>query len=160
MAKVIANMGSLMRKLDSLGGNVQKALTRGMRITLQSAQGSANRRKPYGSIRIQEEMKATADKVEGKVFSNTPWAAYVEFGTGPVGAADHDGISPNVAVTYHPTSWAWPTGEKDANGKEIFVTTRGQPAKPYLYPASKENESVFEGETRKAVLEEIRRMGG
>ena len=162
MAKVIANMDSLLKKLDRLGGDTKNAIVRGMKKTLNSAHGSATANTKYGSIRssLDREIKVLPDKIEGKVFTNLFHAKFIEFGTGPVGAENHSGISPNVPVTYHPTSWAWPTGEKDANGKEIFVTTRGQPAQPFLYPAAKENEGVFVAEVKNELLSAIRRAGG
>ena len=156
MAKVIANMGSLMRKLDSLGGNVQNALAKAMKTTLESAQGSAEKNTEYGSVRssLKVEMKVTPDSVDGKVFTNLFHAKFIEFGTGPKGQANHGGISPHVPVTYTLHPWAYHSEDYG------WVTTSGQPARPFLYPAAKENEETFKNETREKLLNEIRRMGG
>jgi HK97 gp10 family phage protein len=156
MAKVIANMDSLLKKLDRLGGDTKNAIVRAMKTTLQSAEGDAKANSMYGSVRtsIKSEHKVEPDKIEGKVFTNLPHAVFIEFGTGPVGAANHSGISPEVPVTYTQHPWVYHSEDYG------FVTTSGQPARPFLYPAAKENESVFEGETRKELLSAIRRAGG
>lgn len=154
MAKVIKGLDSLLSKLSSMGGNVERALERAIKRTVEAAEGDAKALRPYSSISIQSEVKATPGGTEGRVFSNTPYAGFVEFGTGPKGEANHGGISPNVPVTYHPTSWAYKSEEYG------WVTTSGQPAKPYLYPAAKQNEDVFESEVRGELLLELRKAGG
>jgi HK97 gp10 family phage protein len=156
MAKQIKGLDSLLSKLSMMGGNVQNALTRAMKTTIQATEGDAMTNSKYGSVKptIHSEIKEIPGGVEARVFCNHPAAAYIEFGTGPKGQADHAGISPNVPVTYHPTSWAY---ESEEYG---WVTTSGQPAKPFMYPAAKQNEPVFEGETRKELLLELRKAGG
>lgn len=90
------------------------------------------------SIRIKVE--ATADKTVGTVYTNNGYAHYVEFGTGPVGQEKHEGISPHVPVAYGQDPWVWPDKEGG------FHYTRGQPAKPFMYPALKSTEDlVVEG---------------
>ena len=156
MAKVIANMDSLLKKLDRLGGDTKNAIVKAMKTTLQSAEGDAKANSMYGSVRttIKSQFKVEPDSIEGEVFSNHPAAQYIEFGTGPKGQADHAGISPNIPVTYTQHPWVYHSEDYG------FVTTSGQPARPFLYPAAKQNESVFEGETRKELLSAIMKAGG
>ena len=157
MAKLIANMDSLLKKLDRLGGDCRSAIKRGMKTTLQATEDDAEAFTKYGRVKAtthNEFLKDKSDVIEGRVFCNHPAVQYIEFGTGPVGAANHSGVSPNIPLTYHPTSWAYHSEEYG------WVTTKGQPAKPFLYPAAKQNESVFEGETRKELLSAIMKAGG
>ena len=85
-----------------------------------------------GSIYTQVQQEAHA--VIGSVYTNKEYAAYVEFGTGPVGQANHAGISPAVPVAYVQEGWVWP----DVDGG--FHYTEGQPAQPFMYPALKTME--------------------
>lgn len=90
---------------------------------------------------------AVQDAVTGWMEGN------VEFGTGPNGQADHQGISPNIPVAYRQTGWMMPASTmseeeargygfgiaKDKEGKVIGYYTKGQPARPFLYPAMADN---------------------
>lgn len=167
MAK-IKGMQKLMRTLDSLGGNVVEELK--IAVELATLQAAANARmlapsNKYGqsfgggavplSGSITEEFEDTGSEFVGHVVTNAPHAAYVEFGTGPVGAANHSGTSPEVQVSYTSREkWAYPYHDKD--GLQ-FAATSGQPARPYLYPAAKQNEKVFAQLGREALQEAIAR---
>lgn len=91
-------------------------------------------------------------EVFGIVYTNVPQAIYQEFGTGPEGASNHAGISPNASPSYTMVEW-WVHEsrvlESDAemyhwasietkDGK--FYRLDGQAADPFLYPALKNNE--------------------
>ena len=101
----------------------------------------------------------TSIETEGEAVAGVCWSAseygmYVEFGTGPVGQVNHEGISPDIAVSYSQKGWMIPGKAMDrtyaeskglgvVEGKEgevIGYLTNGQPARPYLYPALKNNE--------------------
>lgn len=167
----IKGLDSLMRKLDALGGDVKSALAQAVKQTTETAAADAKRMAPAnsgsqaggsggGSLRssISTEQKEQIGGVEGRVFANAPHAAYVEFGTGPVGAANHSGISPHVSVSYTDRkSWVYPTV---LGGKETFVTTSGQPARPYLYPAAVMNKDTFKSITKLKLMDAIRKAGG
>ena len=71
----------------------------------------------------------------GVIFTNKEHATYVEFGTGPVGESNHEGISPEVKPMYSPSPWIYYSDKV-----ERFVFTEGQPAKPFLYPALHNNK--------------------
>ena len=154
MAIEIKGLDSLLKKLDSLNGNVKNAVYRGLEQVIEFADGEAKANKPYGSIMIQAETKMTADGAEGKVFTNTPHAAYVEFGTGPKGQANHSGVSPKIPVTYTRHPWVYKSEDYG------WVTTSGQPAKPYLYPAAKATEPRVLQIMGNVFMQEIRRVGG
>lgn len=154
MAVEIKGLDSLIAKLNAMGGNVMDALDKAVKETVQHAHGEAVVLKPYASIALQTDTKRTATGTEGKVFTNTPHAAFVEFGTGPKGSANHAGTSPNVPVTYTEHSWVYKSDEYG------WVTTKGQPARPYLYPAAKLTEDKFEQYIRLQLLNALRKAGG
>lgn len=97
------------------------------------------------------EMNEGEDGLEAVVYTDNDHAIFVEHGTGPKGAANHAGISPNVTPTYKATPWGIPQGsisDEDAkfyrmpkhivNGKTYYKTA-GQAAQPYMYPALADN---------------------
>ena len=86
-----------------------------------------------------------------EVFTNVSYAPYVELGTGPKGVADHEGISPEITPAYTMEPWwihesdvdpwiaeqyHWPSIDTP-EGK--FYKCDGQPARPFMYPALKDN---------------------
>ena len=96
---------------------------------------------------IKSDVTVTDQEVVGTVYTNKEYAQYVEFGTGPVGAANHAGISPDVAITYRTSGWWISEDQIDPNvaekyhfkcieyeGKKFYYTT-GQRAQPFMYPA-------------------------
>lgn len=90
-------------------------------------------------------------RTEGICFTNAPHNQFIEFGTGPRGQANHKGISPNVAVSYSQSPWWIHESQIERRVAEKykffyidtpegrFYQCSGQPAKPYLYPALKNN---------------------
>lgn len=89
-----------------------------------------------------------------EVYTNVSYAPYVELGTGPKGAANHDGISPEVTPTYTMAPWwihesdvdpwiaeqyHWPSIDTP-DGK--FYKCDGQPARPFMYPALADNRDT------------------
>lgn len=107
----------------------------------------------YGELRqsISVKVDKDGDGVIGMVYTNKPYAMYVEFGTGPVGKENHNGVCPEVNVSYSQNGWYIP-GDKissaDAEryhfpkteGEEMdFYYTQGQPAQPFMYPALHSN---------------------
>lgn len=167
----IKGLDSLMRKLDALGGDVQNALAQAVMETAEVAAADARTLAPAnsmsqadgaggGSLRssIATEKKTLPDGSEARVFTNAPHAGFVEFGTGPVGAGNHAGISPHVSPSYTTRkSWVYPTVIK---GEETFVTTSGQPARPYLYPAAAANKETFVSLAKLKLKNAIRKAGG
>lgn len=148
MAESIKGMLSLLTKLNKMGGSSQEALNKAVMKTTSAARATAQAN-ASGSARVRtsiaERFEKEGDATVGIVFTNGPFAAYREFGTGPVGAANHAGISPHFNPTYSKGPWlhVTKTGKSyttpgwvypDENGK--FHHTMGQPAKPFLYPAA------------------------
>jgi HK97 gp10 family phage protein len=167
----IKGMDSLMRKLNALGGNVPRALYQGVADTIEVAAADAKMLAPKNSSSqsdgtgsgsivsgIQTKIKTLSDGAEGSVISTAAHSIFVEMGTGPVGAANHAGISPKVSPSYTSReSWAYPTV---IDGEETYRVTSGQPARPFMYPAAVMNKDTFIRLTKLRVLDGIRKAGG
>ena len=94
------------------------------------------------------------DKVTATCYTDKKYNVYVEFGTGPVGQEDHEGIAPDIPVAYKQSGWMIPGKAmdryeaeeyglgvvEDKDGEPIGYLTNGQAAQPYMYPALKHNE--------------------
>lgn len=137
-------------------------------VEMVEAAAKANTPVHNGSLRsrIGSDVKADGEAVIGEVTADASYAAYVEFGTGPNGAQNHEGTSPNVDISYRSTPWYIPEDElppdaiKDyhwnkfttKDGKTFYISY-GQAAQPFMYPAIKDNEdnikALFKGEIEK-----------
>ncbi len=161
MAKSIVGLESLMKKLDKMGGSVMGALEKAMNNTVRTGISDAQANVPNDTGMLSQslvhgsDVKVEPDKVIGIVGTNAYYAAYVEFGTGPKGQADHTGISPHVPVTYTDQPWVFYSEKFDS-----YVTTKGQPARPFLYTAAKTTEPVFEHNVRIELEKAIARTAG
>lgn len=103
------------------------------------------------SIHVSDEVIGK-NKVVGTCFTNKSYAPYVEFGTGLKGQANHAGISPNVPVACSQSPWWIHESQIDKGLAEkyhwFYIDTKdgrfyqcnGQPARPFMYPALKNNE--------------------
>lgn len=89
-----------------------------------------------GSIHMQ--VKATDNAVEGRVYTNVEYAAYVEFGTGIKGNGTYPYQVEGLSLEYRDKGWAYFDEDKDE-----WIYTKGQEAQPYMYPALKENEKTI-----------------
>ena len=148
----------LMRQLNNLG-NINPIVEKAVRKETLRVQRNAVLLCPvnHGELRqtIKTKVEATEGMVIGTVYTNNKHAAYVELGTGPIGEANHEGISPEVNPVYSQSGW-WFPGDKvtpqDAekyhwpsmtteDGKTLYFT-QGQPAQPFMYPALKGIEDI------------------
>lgn len=89
-----------------------------------------------GSIHMQ--VKDTGKTLEGRVYTNVEYAAYVEFGTGITGNGTYPYEVEGLSLEYKDKGWAYFDEDK---GEWIY--TKGQEAQPYMYPALKENEKTI-----------------
>lgn len=148
----------LMRQLNNLG-NINPVVEKAVRKETLRVQRNAVLLCPvnHGELRqtIKTKVEATEGMVIGTVYTNNKHAVYVELGTGPIGEANHEGISPEVNPVYSQSGW-WFPGDKvtpqDAekyhwpsmtteDGKTLYFT-QGQPAQPFMYPALKGIEDI------------------
>ena len=123
-----------------------------------------------GSLRqsIHTATERTEDGVRSEVYTNSIYAPFVEFGTGPTGQAHHEGISPNADPVYSQSGWTMPAdamspedaeqygfGIKGKDGEIIGYYTKGQVAQPFLYPAFKSMEKTAAKEIEEALAREM-----
>ena len=175
----LENADKLIRKLKMMeeSMHIDIMLTAVKRADLM-VQTAARGLAPYAhhglerSILTKEAVSKSTGTVTGKVYTNLEYAPYVEFGTGPVGQDNHEGISPEITPHYSQKGWMIPAKDIDAedaekygfkpavkNGEIIGYYTKGQPARPYLYPALKDNEEIVKRHMRKYVSEKLKEIG-
>lgn len=151
--------------------NIRKGVGRGIILVQGEAKSNCGGfSQESGELQksIYIKVQSKDDTVTGICYTNKEYAPYVEFGTGPVGQANHEGISPEVTIAYGQSGWMIPGDamEKEKaeryglgvienkDGNPIGYLTNGQAAKPYLYPALKDNED----EIIKTIGKEIKKQ--
>lgn len=150
---MIEGMDALLRELNRLEN---LSLKKPIEEATQLVQGTAKSLCRRNSGELSESIMISTNEVNGCAagvcYTNKRYATYVELGTGPKGQTNHEGISPDVPVAYTQTPW-WihesmvdkETAEKYhwfklETNKGVFYQCTGQPARPFLYPALKNNE--------------------
>lgn len=167
----IKNLDRLFRKLNAMGGNAMDAVENAVKKTVLAAEETVKANVPSskysqadsagsGSLRgsIAHDVKRTGTAVEGRVYSNSGHSVFVEMGTGPVGAANHAGISPHIHPRYTLRSaWTYPI---IIGGEQTFRVTSGQPARPFMYPAAVEHKDTLPRMARIELIQAIERTAG
>lgn len=118
--EVLASLGDLQGRIEEGG---QEGIAKGLQRVVRDAKMAA----PVDTGELRQKILASVGTTEGEVRAYAEHAPYVEFGTGPVGKA-----SGGRGKAYKTKGWTYFNGEN-------FVHTRGQPARPFLYPAFKAN---------------------
>lgn len=134
----------------------KKHLEEAGNFVLSAAVLLAPKNQGYLQNNIYLDVEEDQGTLRATVYTNVEYARYVEFGTGPVGARNHEGTSPNVTPTYTMHAWGIPADQVDAataahygwqlstyKGKQYYAFPfYGQPAQPFMYPALKDNEDT------------------
>ena len=119
MAIVIKGLDSLMRKLDSMGGNVLDALEKATKQTSLAAQADARDNAPVdtGNLKqsISTEHERSTEAATSTVYTNVEYGLYQEMGT------------------------------------------VNMPAHPFMVPAAKASENVFEHNAKNELEKAIRK---
>lgn len=119
---------------DFIKSDLSKYLTDAMAEACSIIQGAARSKAPSdtGNLRRSIDFEVSDDGTEGCVFSNAEYAPYVEIGTGIYSSKGSGRKTP----------WRY-------EGRDGWVTTRGNEPQPFLEPAALENQSeiskAFEG---------------
>lgn len=151
----IIGIETLLKRLNSLGGNVEEILYDSIAKQTKLVQGEAKELCPVDTGDLRGSIKANTqknkNKIVGIVSTNSDHAAYVEFGTGKVG--ERTNKNTKVNVSYKQDKWL-------ANIPDIGPRwIEGQPAQPYLYPALKNNEDKILENIKSDVKQAIRGVG-
>ena len=149
---------------------ISKAISKGIKLVQSAARAECP--VDHGELRgsIFTVVETEGRNVTGICYTDKKYGPYVEFGTGPKGQENHEGISPDTTPVYTQSPW-WihegsgpnevdrATAEKygwfDIDTPEgRFYQCTGQPAQPFLYPALKNNEKQIE----QVIREELRKQ--
>jgi HK97 gp10 family phage protein len=125
----------------------EKALLQGMK----RVQADAKRLAPVDTGQLRNSITASVERapdgdIVGTVGTNAAHAAANEFGSGPVGEASPKILPPGMKINYRKTGWVY-KNLKTGN----YVYTRGQAARPFLYPAFKQNQDQIRENVAKAI---------
>lgn len=138
-------LDKLVRKLDALGGNSDKAVRQGIARGLLKVQGDAKDLCPVddGLLRnsIHADVKQKDGLIVGTVSTNVHYAPYVEFGTGQRG---EESLAP-------------PKYDGELSYRQDW---KGMPAQPFLFPAIKQNEGYVRDAVAESVQREISKITG
>lgn len=168
---MIVGYKKLESKLDKISKvDMRKGVGKAIQHVQGAAKGNCAFKQATGELResIYTSLEEDGDAVRGTCYTNKEYAPYVEFGTGPVGQANHQGVSPDVAYAWGQTGWMIPgdamSREKaeryglgvveGKDGKPKGYLTNGQAAQPFLYPALKDHED----EVTDILADQIRRQ--
>lgn len=127
----IKNIDRLVHKLNNIA---EMELRETMNKATTLVHGEAKNLAPEdtgvlaGSIHM--EVKKTSTELQGRVYTNTEYAPYVEFGTGVKGNGTYPYKVEGLNLSYKDKGWAY----KDEKTGE-WIYTKGQVAQPYMYPA-------------------------
>lgn len=151
-------IGSLYRDLQKVNNIVQgeQYVRKAGEIVWTVARESVSRtawKYSTGELAQSIEMKVEkgSEQVVAHIGTNLDYAPYIEFGTGQEGAQSSAQTSPDVSVTYSLAPWWIHKDMVDPAASEAygwfkhgdFQKVNGQPAKPFLYPAVKNNEQLI-----------------
>jgi len=155
---MIEGMDGLLAKLASMK-EIDEAIYKSVDECGQFVRDDARLRVPVDTGDLRKSIDHTTTKENGEIISvvhtNSDHAVFVEFGTGPVGAANHAGTSPDFPVTYSMEKWRGVIPELKSDTDSGIRYIAGQAAQPYLYPAIKDNEEQI---TEKIRTDAIRAM--
>lgn len=147
-------LGEFFSQLDKLT-DIEKEVFRSVDECGQFVRDDARLRVPVDTSDLRKSIDHTteiqSEEIISTIHTNSDHAAFVEFGTGPVGAANHAGTSPEVSVFYRQDKWRGkiPNLMSDTDSGVRYIA--GQPAQPYLYPALKENDEQIEAKLKKDI---------
>lgn len=170
----IKGLDSLMKKYSSMTSSVMgPGLEKAVGASIKMVQGEAKLLCPVNDGELRQSIKTAVysqdEKVIGVAYTNKKHGPYVEFGTGPKGEADHEGISPEVSPSYTQSPWWIHESQIDAATAEEyhmfyidtpegrFYQSSGQAAQPFMYPALKNNEERATRNISNYLAREIRK---
>lgn len=140
MAKAIKNADRLIQRLNNIG---KSDLSGAMTKALVLVHGDAKSNAPVaevngGTLRnsIMMDTKKKGNTIEGRVFTNVQYAAYVEFGTGQRGNGSYPYEPKDLKLTYHAE---WP----------------GQVAQPFMYPALNRHKKYINKLFKEAMHDQV-----
>jgi HK97 gp10 family phage protein len=146
----------LVNNLEVFTDEIYDAAEKSATRALMKIQGTAKKLVPVDSGRLRESITIAVERgadggIVGTVGTNVDYAAYVELGTGPRGAASEKDLPPGMNPVYRNTPWAY---DDPKTGERIW--TAGTPAKPFLYPAYKSTQHEIESYIADSIAQVIK----
>ena len=173
MAEIVKGARQLANKLNKLG-SATAVVEQAVGKEIQRVRNTAVLLCPVNHGELRRSIKTMVQPYDGGIrgvcYTNKEHAAYVEFGTGPQGQEQHEGISPNVQPTYTQQGWWFPGKDIDPTDADkyhwpksegpdgVFYYTDGQPAQPFMYPALKMNENIITANLSAALQTQIKKV--
>lgn len=174
MANGVKGLDKLMKKYGDLataaaGPGLIKAVGASTKLIRAEASDACLVKSGELKQKIRISTEQQDEKVIGTVYTNVKYAPYIEFGTGPKGEKNHEGISPLVTPVYSQSPWWIHESQIDVETAEkyhwFYIDTKkgrfyqcsGQAAQPFLYPALKNNEDRVTRNISNYVAREIRK---
>lgn len=172
----VKNLDKLIQKLNTLGGDSDMVMEKALLRPTNRVKKYAKLLCPVGDSgnlrnRIYSKVEKGPDgSLQGVVFTNVEYAAYVEFGTGPKGEAKKPEWAKKLGINYKHDRWFIPADKIKAETAEmyhfkkinvkgkVFYICYGQAAQPFLYPAYKSTEPKIAQDIRDVFNEYIRRL--
>lgn len=158
MGVTIKGIESLRRKTKLLPGLIKQAAVEATGEVAELVQGYAIQNIQSSTKHASGELASSVknevtESIEGRiqayVWTDKEQGVYRELGTGPIGEASQKDLPPGVTPVYSQGPWFIPANEvpdlealygmlRITIQDNDFFMTRGQPARPWLYPALKQ----------------------
>lgn len=170
----IQGIDSLLDKIKSIANGIEDASMQAIEKVGMAHQGAAKMLSASSEVRnsISVSTETTEEGSVSQVYTNLDLGVYQEFGTGPIGEQSGGNGSPHK-VTYSKGPWKHEITKGPragthyfsdywiyANEDGEFFATKGQPAKPYLYPSAMDIKKQAGEITRKALEAFLQKNGG
>lgn len=127
----IKNLKRAMKRLDKIRDMDFRPLVKKAVVMVEN-EAKALVPVDTGNLRssIHPEVKAVGSAIVGRVYTQSEYAPYVEFGTGIKGKGTYPFNVPGMSLEYRNTPWSY---EDEATGERIW--TAGHQAQPFMFPA-------------------------
>jgi hypothetical protein len=173
----VADLAGVLRSVDRVSGALNTGLEKATHELLGRVDGAVTDN--LGTVKYstgqlvrsnQQSVDTTGGEITGRYWNDNEVGVYREFGTGPNGEANHQGISPFAHPVYSQQGWLIPASEVDVDLEALygmkkitikgsdFYATRGQRARPWLYPAYLKAEEHAEQIIEDNINRELRKL--
>ena len=110
MANGVKGLDKLMKKYGDLAtAAAGPGLIKAVGASVKVIQGEAKLLCPVSDGELRQSIRTSTEQqdesVIGAIYTNKKYAPYIEFGTGPKGEKNHEGISPLVTPVYSQSPW-------------------------------------------------------
>ena len=164
-------MADLDKKLEEISDmDIKKEMSR----AIQTVRSAAVLGCPVNDGELRQNIFAEVyqenDTTTGICWTNKEYALFVEFGTGPKGQENHNGISPDVNPVYSQQGWWIHESQIDERTAEKyrwfhidtpdgrFYQCTGQPAQPFMYSALRDNHDAILKDLKTDFIADIRKV--